>query len=157
MAKLVCVAGMNKGDEFPISEGVTVIGREKSCDILLFDKKCSRRHCQVYKKGRHYAIEDLGSRSGTLVNRKAIAKKRSIKPGDRIHLGSTTLLLTEKPLGDLIDQTATEVAAELSERRFEKVFDNVAAQAVKASKEEKRQQQENRGFFAPLRNMFFRK
>jgi len=157
MAKLVCITGMNKGDEFPLGEGETIIGRDRSCDVILFDKKCSRRHCRIIKKGRYYSIEDLGSRNGTFVNRKRITKPRSIREGDRIHIGSTTLTLSEKPLGDLVDQTATEVAAELSEKKFEKVFDSSAAQAVRTYASVQKDLEKKRSFFQHLLDCFRRK
>ena len=154
MAKLVCISGMNKGDEFPLGEGETVIGRDRSCDIILFDKKCSRRHCRVIKKGKYYSIEDLNSRNGTFVNRKRISKPRSLREGDRIHIGSTTLTLSEKPLGDLVDQTATEVAAELSEKRFDKIFDSSAAEAVRTYASVKKDLERKRSVFDYIRDFF---
>ncbi len=156
MAKLVCIAGMNKGDEFPLPEGTTTIGRDRTCDIILYDKKCSRVHCQVHCKGKFYAVEDLNSRNGTFLNRKKITKRRDLQEGDRIHLGSTTLELSEKPIGDLLDQTAAEVAAELADQEFGKVFKNAAVEAVR-SRVESKKATKARGFFAVLRRKLGRK
>ncbi len=68
MPKLVCVHGMNEGDEFILNEGPNTIGRARDCRIVLFDKKSSRQHCQIIRKGDSYFIEDLDSRHGTVVN-----------------------------------------------------------------------------------------
>jgi pSer/pThr/pTyr-binding forkhead associated (FHA) protein len=161
MSKLVCTAGMNRGDEFPLSEGNNVLGRSKDeCQIALFDKKCSRIHCQIIKKGSYYAIEDLNSRNGTYVNGKALLKKSPIRPGDHIHIGKSIFILSEKAVGGLLQQTATEVAAELQDKRFDKLMGAATRDAVHhveahertlQAQEAKRKGPEGvRGFFARL-------
>jgi pSer/pThr/pTyr-binding forkhead associated (FHA) protein len=44
-----------------------IIGRSKSCDITLDDKRVSDRHCHVCISGAYVTVEDL-SRNGTWVN-----------------------------------------------------------------------------------------
>jgi len=122
MSKLICLAGLNKEDEFLLSEGATILGRSADCTIVLFDKKCSRQHCQVFKKGSYYAIEDLASRHGTKVNGKPVTKRQSSKMGDKISLGHTTLVLSERAVGNLITQTASDVAADLTGKDFGKLM-----------------------------------
>lgn len=156
MAKLVCIAGMNKGDEFPLPEGTSTIGRDRTCDIILYDKKCSRVHCRVHTKGHFHTIEDDESRNGTFVNRKKISKRTNLTEGDRIHLGSTTLELSEKPIGDLIDQTASEVAAELADQKFGEVFKSAAVDAVRTHVESKKAAKSS-GFQNLFRRFFGKK
>ena len=122
MAKLVCVVGMNKDDEFPLVEGATVIGRSPECNIVLFDKKCSRRHCQVYKKGSYYALEDLQSKHGTRLNGQPVDKRQSLGLGDKIQIGKSTLLLSDKALGDIVSQTAADAAADLQDKGYGKLM-----------------------------------
>lgn len=130
MSKLMCLAGMNKGDEFALAEGNNVLGRTGDATIVLFDKKCSRLHCQVVKKGSYYSVEDLSSRNGTFLNGKQLRKATSMKPGDKIRIGKTILELSEKAVGNLLEQTATEVAADLQGRQYQDLVSNAAAAVV---------------------------
>ena len=137
MAKLVCMSGLNKDDEFPIGEGVNVIGRSTECNITIFDKKCSRKHCQIFKKGNYYAVEDCQSRHGTYLGGKKIDKRITLDFGDKIKIGQTTLVLSDKPLGDLVDQTADEAAADLTDRGFNKLLDSAAADVLRKGQQKK--------------------
>ncbi|MFW5996609.1 MAG: FHA domain-containing protein [Lentisphaeria bacterium] len=124
MAKLSCVRGNNKGDEFPVHEGKNTVGRAQDCHIVLFDKKCSHQHFKLYKCGNRYSICDLESRNGTLLNGKFIsASFKPCKVGDLIQAGETMLLLSDKPIGNIVDRTATDVVEELQNKNFEKVLD----------------------------------
>jgi len=131
MAKLVCVYGMNKGDEFPLREGTNVVGRAQDANVILFDKKCSRSHCMILKKGSYFTIEDTGSRHGTFVNGKLVTKRRSVSYGDKVKLGRTLLLLSDKPLGTLMDQTVVDAAADLQTKEFDHLIDSAAADVYK--------------------------
>ena len=130
MSKLICTAGMNSGDEFTLREGENSLGRGQECTIVLFDKKCSRQHCHIIKKGTYYVLEDLDSRNGTNVNNKKIDKRITLNMGDHIRLGRTTLVISDKPLGNLIEQTATEVVEELQQKDFSKLISGASKDAV---------------------------
>jgi pSer/pThr/pTyr-binding forkhead associated (FHA) protein len=130
MSKLVCLTGMNKGDEFPLHEGKNIVGRGQDCNIVLFDKKCSRHHFQIIKKGKHYAIEDLDSSNGTVLNGKIVGKATSFDPGDKIVIGGSKLMVSEKGVGGFLDQTATDVAAELQSGEYKKLLDSTARTMV---------------------------
>ncbi len=135
MSKLICTAGLNHGDEFPVMQGVNVIGRnDRSCQVSLFDKKISHKHCQIVREGKNCVLEDAGSRNGTFLNGKIITKRSIIKPGDVIVLGETKLVYSEKPVGDLVQQTASDVAAELQEKRFGKLLESAAANVQQAKR-----------------------
>ncbi len=138
MAKLVCLGGMNKRDQFPLHEGKNVVGRADDCQIKLFDKKCSRQHCVIYKKDNHYSIMDLDSRNGTEVNEKKTPPQKAVpmKPGDIIHLGNTYCKLSERPLGGRVDQEATDVAAEMQGRKFDRLMENATKGFRKTSDRE---------------------
>lgn len=128
MSKLTCTSGLNHGDEFPLMLGINVIGRnDKSCQVNLFDKKISHKHCQIVREGKTCVLEDIGSRNGTFLNGKLITKRSLIKAGDVIAVGETKLVYSEKPVGNLVQQTASDVAAELQEKRFGKLLESAAA------------------------------
>ncbi|HOX37752.1 MAG TPA: FHA domain-containing serine/threonine-protein kinase [Candidatus Brocadiia bacterium] len=80
-----------KGDEIVLSAGIEIIfGREKvGCDVLLIDKRTSRRHCSVTQKERTVIVTDFGSSNGTFHNEKRVAGKAILKSGDRLRIGST--------------------------------------------------------------------
>jgi hypothetical protein len=42
-----------------------VLGRDTGCDIVLNDRRVSRRHCEVRWEGDHATVTDLGSNNGT--------------------------------------------------------------------------------------------
>ncbi|MBT3376705.1 MAG: FHA domain-containing protein [Lentisphaerae bacterium] len=134
MSKLVCHLGFNEGDEFALREGENVLGRGKECDIALFDKKCSRRHCVVRKRRGYYVLEDLGSFNGTFVDGRQISKRVHLRPGDTFTLGTTVVRISSKPIGGLLDQEAANLTEELSAHDYHHLFDEVAADAVKSQK-----------------------
>ncbi len=156
MSKLICVKGANKGDQFTLHEGKNIIGRDQTAGIILFDKQTSRNHCQIFKKGCHYSVQDLESRNGTQLNKKKLGPKpASIRAGDKIKIGKTVLQLSEKGVGGLLDQTASDVAAELQTRKFGKLMDSASLNVV-AQQEHDATEQTNSGLFAILRRLFRR-
>jgi len=67
---------------------VLVIGRSRSCDVVLAHESVSRRHARMWldKSGLLW-IEDLGSSGGTHVGSERI-KKASVPPGKHVRFGS---------------------------------------------------------------------
>jgi len=123
MTKLVCMGGNNKGDQFLVHEGLNTVGRSHDCTVVLFDKKCSRQHFQIVKKGNRYSVKDLDSLNGTSLNGKILDRTySSCKIGDIIKAGDTILKLSDKAIGNVIDQTATDVAEELQTGKYDKVL-----------------------------------
>jgi len=69
---------------------VAVIGRDPTCDVVLSDAKCSRRHAVVEERPDGLFIRDSGSANGVYVN----GQKRHhapLSPGDRVRLGEVEL------------------------------------------------------------------
>lgn len=97
MPKLVCLSGMNKGEEFPLQEGENSIGRSDSSKICIFDKKASRLHCRVIVEGDKVFVEDNSSTNGTKLNNDPITSRVEAKVGDHVRLGQTVLLISDKP------------------------------------------------------------
>lgn len=66
-----------------------VIGRDSElAQIVVPDGQVSRAHCVISRDGSTFQVEDLGSRNGTLLNDKRIAKC-PLKHGDQIKVGGT--------------------------------------------------------------------
>jgi pSer/pThr/pTyr-binding forkhead associated (FHA) protein len=68
-----------------------VIGRDKSCDIVLNDTQSSRQHCEVKRLQRGFLLNDLHSRNGTKVNGNPISSW-TLKEDDMITVGGTCLV-----------------------------------------------------------------
>lgn len=71
-----------------------VIGRQGVCDILIEDPQASRQHAQIVREGDGWAIADLDSTNGTLLNGKPVTHSR-LKNGDVVVVGSTTISYRE--------------------------------------------------------------
>ncbi len=67
--------------------GEAIIGRNKSCEIVLREKYISGQHVRIwYEKGEWY-LEDLGSRNGTKINGQRIGRRVMLDPQDEISVG----------------------------------------------------------------------
>jgi pSer/pThr/pTyr-binding forkhead associated (FHA) protein len=77
------------GREIAVGERLT-IGRVEGVDLVLDDKGCSRRHCEVVKGPSGYLVRDLGSSNGTSVNGEKVAE-RALADGDTIRVGGVSL------------------------------------------------------------------
>lgn len=82
---MVIVEGPGSGTEYAIEEAA-ILGRLDSNDIPVKDNKASREHAKIYKQGAQFAIVDLNSSNGTLVNGEKVTK-RVLKEGDEIGIG----------------------------------------------------------------------
>jgi predicted component of type VI protein secretion system len=91
MAQLVVQSGPLEGKVFPIDPGLT-IGREAHNTIAMPDnRKCSRDHAKVWREGpERYAVADLGSTNGTLLNDEKVTRQ-TLKDGDVIAIGEISL------------------------------------------------------------------
>ena len=90
---IVIISGKMAGRLFKLSAGATVIGRGTDTTIRVEDEGISRRHVQVIlTPDDKVFIEDMGSTNGTIVNDKKTDGRVQLENGDRIELGSTTIL-----------------------------------------------------------------
>jgi hypothetical protein len=74
------------------SDRPSVIGRSRSCDLVVRDDSVSRRHVMLAFDGDHVVVTDLGSTNGTLLNGRWITQAE-VRPGDLLQLGEIELLL----------------------------------------------------------------
>jgi len=81
--------------EVPLTKeaGGMVLGRSRTCDIPIPDRKLSRRHCRFTFDGQRLFVEDLESKNGTQVNGPSIHGVTELHDGDRVEAGSTVLLV----------------------------------------------------------------
>lgn len=64
-----------------------MIGRDRSCGIVLAHPAVSRRHARVSISGSSFVLEDLKSANGTYVNNKRV-EKANLKAGDVVRFGA---------------------------------------------------------------------
>jgi pSer/pThr/pTyr-binding forkhead associated (FHA) protein len=90
--KLVVIAPDTvKGKEFALTSEVTV-GRAGGCAVPLPDDTfVSQLHARVFRHDGDLFVEDLGSTNGTFVNGKKVSAPVSVRKGDRIQFGRTTM------------------------------------------------------------------
>jgi pSer/pThr/pTyr-binding forkhead associated (FHA) protein len=70
-----------------------LIGRsEQDCRVtLLEDGEVSARHCALVREQEHIFVQDLDSKSGTMVNGVPITGKHRLQDDDLISIGKTSL------------------------------------------------------------------
>lgn len=90
-AYLIVLAGSNVGEMYKLEEAETVLGRGSNATIRLNDDGISRRHARILQVGGEVFLEDLQSANGTQVNGDRVTQQ-PLKDGDKIRLGSTTIL-----------------------------------------------------------------
>jgi hypothetical protein len=83
---IVALNGQHKGEDFRLRTGKNVLGTAADCDIVLTDKKISRKHATVRYEGGEFQIADLDSSNGTFVNDEKV-QKHDLIDNDIIKLG----------------------------------------------------------------------
>src|SRR6516162_6226315 len=91
-AYLIVLAGNNVGEMYKVTGETMIIGRGQNADIQIVDEGISRRHARVVCQEGAVAVEDLGSTNGTFLNGQKIGERAPLRDGDKIQVGSTTIL-----------------------------------------------------------------
>lgn len=72
--KLVANGSWLAGQEFPLFEEGTIVGRGKSCDITIPGTHLSRNHAEIMVQGDQLRVRDLDSSNGTFLNDERITE-----------------------------------------------------------------------------------
>ncbi len=80
------------GQEHHLESGSATIGRAIETDIVITSQRVSREHARVYRKGRHWFLEDMGSTNGTFLNEERVLNPSELRDGDSIMIGDVTFL-----------------------------------------------------------------
>lgn len=104
-AKLTVLRGASKGKTILIAKPQYVVGRSEKCQLRLNHEAISRQHCAFLLSPDKVVLRDLGSRNGTLVNGKKIAKQTEIKTGDEVQFGPLSFQV------QIVDQAGKVVKA----------------------------------------------
>jgi hypothetical protein len=110
---------------------VAVLGRDPSCDLVLSDSKCSRRHAVLEAGPQGIVIRDAGSANGVFVNDKKV-ERAALNEGDVIKLGDVVLrvLPEEMPSTLMMSPEDMEAGAPAAAATVPPVAPPVAAPAA---------------------------
>jgi EmrB/QacA subfamily drug resistance transporter len=92
--ELRVLEGPGKGLEVPLPNGVTTIGRDPDCDLVVPGEESSRHHARVISEDGLAVIEDLRSTNGTFVNGERILARHPLSLGDQIQIAGASILYT---------------------------------------------------------------
>lgn len=76
---------------FSLSNAVTLIGRQRDCNVCIPSRDISRKHCEFYVHRNQLMIRDLASLNGTFLNKKRIERQARVHEGDILRIGSVVL------------------------------------------------------------------
>ena len=88
--KIIALTGVSKGAVAELGEEFTV-GRNEANSLAIDDRMVSRQHCVIRREKGLYAIHDLDSHNGTLVNGVPV-NQQTLRHGDRIQVGGNLFL-----------------------------------------------------------------
>ncbi len=68
-------------------QGEMMVGRDRTCGIVLSHPAVSRKHARITLSGNNWLLEDLKSANGTYVNNARVDRVQ-LKPGDVVRFGA---------------------------------------------------------------------
>jgi diguanylate cyclase (GGDEF)-like protein len=90
---LTVLSGPETGRVVPVSAKGVRLGRSEDCDLSFDDASLSRVHARVQRlMGAQFFLSDERSTNGTFVNGTRLTRATELGDGDRIQLGTATLL-----------------------------------------------------------------
>jgi pSer/pThr/pTyr-binding forkhead associated (FHA) protein len=102
MASIIVISGEQKGEYLPLGRRTNVIGRAEALPMQILDDMVSRKHLRIrYNEDtKEHSAEDMNSKHGVIINDRKITGQATLREGDQIRIGQTTLLFTEKDFDD---------------------------------------------------------
>lgn len=77
--------------EYPLTDGVNVIGRDQSAEVRLDFTTVSRQHARILVNEEGAFLEDLQSKNGTFVRNTKVSSPVLLAEGDQVRVGSVLL------------------------------------------------------------------
>ena len=72
---------------YEYSTGDVLLGRDKTCDLILDEKTVSSEHARLSYHHGNWWVEDLHSRNGTFLNLEKLSTAAVVISGDELQLG----------------------------------------------------------------------
>lgn len=85
--------GVANTTTYVIEKDVTLIGRGTQCDVVLLEKKASRKHLEIRREGLSFYLRDLNSGNGTFLNGEKILEAELVA-GDILQVGESKFQFT---------------------------------------------------------------
>jgi pSer/pThr/pTyr-binding forkhead associated (FHA) protein len=92
-----------------LGSGTVTLGRRATCDYVLHDSQVSREHARIIVGEQTFAIEDLGSANGVLVNGEPVRGLRRLNNGDTFRIGSQVFEILEAAEPEVDDEERAEM------------------------------------------------
>jgi serine phosphatase RsbU (regulator of sigma subunit) len=98
MTELQILTPDGKTQTIPLEGQRITLGRSSASDLNFpNDNGLSRQHLAIENEGSGWAVSDLGSKNGTVVNGVKVTGRVPLKPGDRIMAGHLILIYDPAP------------------------------------------------------------
>src|SRR5882672_5842796 len=97
MDYLTVLSPEGERSRYDLAAGAIRIGRSSGSDLVLQDLNVSRVHAEVVRRPEGYYVLDAGGKNGTFLNDGRIDQPTLLHPGDRIRVGTTTLVFNGAP------------------------------------------------------------
>jgi len=81
---------LTNGESVRVDKDTMVVGRSRTCDVVIPSAKVSRQHASLSLSGTELHIEDLGSANGVWLNGEKITRTR-VSAGDVYTISDETL------------------------------------------------------------------
>lgn len=97
--RLICQEGPGAGDAYsldPDQQTIYSVGRSSECDLVLKDQRSSRHHADIRWTGSQWQVVDRGSTNGSFVNGLQVHRPYELRPGDRLTIGETTMVVQQE-------------------------------------------------------------
>ncbi|QDG51882.1 GGDEF domain-containing protein [Persicimonas caeni] len=91
-AYLIVISGPHVGRMYKVDQNNITMGRSPKVDLQLNDVGVSRQHARIVHHGDDVFVEDLQSANGTYINGRRVTSEYQLQDGDKITLGTTTIL-----------------------------------------------------------------
>ncbi len=101
-----------RGRELPLREGVNVLGRDATADVLIDDSTVSRKHAAIEMRPGGATVEDLASKNGTFLDGVKLSVPAPLHEGQTIVLGDASVVFRRTPT-----RGSTVTATKLRKRR----------------------------------------
>lgn len=69
-----------------------LVGRSRECEIVVEDPNVSRKHAEIERTADGWAVRDLDSTNGVIVNGRRIVRPHPLRPGDRMEIGTSEIV-----------------------------------------------------------------
>lgn len=76
------------GEVIPFNDPTVILGRAADCDVVIADRRASRRHAEVCRKEEGFILRDLDSTNGTWLNGRRLNTPMLLHDGDLIEIAA---------------------------------------------------------------------